>query len=355
MEHKTTIDQNKLKAFVFDNILPSTRGAMSIIMAIIGDQLGLFKAMNNHGPVTADRLAKYTGLPLRYLQEWLSALAAARWIDYEPKSKEFTLTPEQATVFIDSNSLMYFQGVFGIVAACHLDLAKIISAFKSGEGIPWKDREKCLFCSITDSLSPKYKNQLILAWLPKISGIIPKLESGAKVADLGCGTGLTTLLMAEAFPHSEFYGFDLHADSIEQAKIRAVEMGLTNVTFQVCSVKDYPGNDYDLICYFECLHDLGDPVGACQYAKRTLKHNGCILLVEPTANDHLEENFGDINAISYAMSTCICTPTSLAQEVGLALGAQAGPAKIQQVTTEAGFSHFEVVYKTMSHMVIHVS
>ncbi len=355
MDNKTTIDQNKLKTFIFDNILPSTRGAMSIIMALIGDQLGLFKAMYDYGPVTAETLSHQTGMHQRYLQEWLSALAAAHWIDFNPETQEFHLTPEQAMVFAESSSLMYFQGVFGIVDACHQDLGKIISAFKSGEGIPWQDREKCLFCSMADSLSPKYKNQLISAWLPKLPGITPKLQAGAKVADVGCGSGLTTLLMAEAFPNSEFYGFDLHSESIGQAKKVALEKGLTNAKFQVNSVKDFPGDGYDLICYFDCLHDLGDPVGACEYAKNVLHRDGCLMLVEPTAEDKLEENFTDINAISYAMSTCICTPTSLAQEVGLALGAQAGPARLQQVTHDAGFNNFNVVYKTMSHMVIHVN
>ncbi|MCS5707935.1 class I SAM-dependent methyltransferase [Candidatus Berkiella cookevillensis] len=264
MKNENTIDQNKLKAFVFDNILPSTRGAMSIIMAIIGDKLGLFKAMCDYGPVTAETLSIHTGMHQRYLQEWLSALAAAHWIDYDPQTEEFHLTPEQATVFVDSNSLMYFQGVFGIFDACHLDLKKIISAFKSGQGISWNDREKCLFCSLADSSGPKYKNQLISAWLPKLPGIVSKLNAGAKVADVGCGSGLTTLLMAEAFPNSEFYGFDLHAGSIEQAKTTALE-------------------------------------------------------------------------------------------TGLALGAQAAPARLQQVTSEAGFNHFSIVYKTMSHMVIHVN
>jgi SAM-dependent methyltransferase len=205
------------------------------------------------------------------------------------------------------------------------------------------------------SSSPKYYNQLVSKWLPKLPGIVPKLQGGAKVADVGCGSGLTSLLMAQAFPNTEFFGFDLHSDSVEQAKKNAAGKGLMNVKFQVNSVKDFPGNNYDLICYFDCLHDLGDPVGACQYARSVLHPDGCLMLVEPAAEDKLEDNFADINAIAYAMSTCICTPTSLAQEGCLALGAQAGPTRLQQVTREAGFSNFDVVYKTMSHMVICVS
>lgn len=352
---KTQIDRKKLKEFIFDNILPSTRGATSVLMALIGKRLGLFTAMYELGHVTAKTLAEATNTHERYVQEWLSALIAADWLSYQSETKEFLMTPEQAMVFVNEESLMYFQGVFGIVGSCYHDIDRVVSVFKTGEGIAWGERETCLFCSLNASSGPKYRNQLVSDWLPKFPRLIEKLEKGASIADVGCGSGLTTSLMAKAFPNSMFYGFDLHEKSIEEAVNLATKGQLSNLHFKVSSAKAYQAKDgYDLICFFDCLHDMGDPVGVLEYAYKALKPGGQIMLVEPAANDKLEDNLTDTNAIAYAMSTCICTPTSLSQEVGLGLGAQAGPERLAKVSSEAGFTQFDVVYKTMSHMVIKI-
>lgn len=350
----TAIDRDKLKSFIFEKVMPETGAAMTVLMAIIGDKTGLFRAMDGAGPLTSHELAQRSGTHERYVREWLAAMAAAGWIGCDPEVETFELTPEQAALFAQEENPVSFLGMFQQIGACYRDHNLNVDAFKTGQGVAWGEHSECLFHGVARFFGPKYLNELVRVWLPALDGVADKLGQGAKVADIGCGHGLTTRLMAEAFPQSDFAGFDFHEPSVVEARREAEAAGLGNVRFEVAAAKDFPGDGYDLIAYFDCLHDMGDPVGACAYAKKALAPGGTLMLVEPFAKDRLADNLNDLGRIGYAASTCICTPASLSQEVGLGLGAQAGPARLRAVTEEAGFSQFRVAHETLNHMVIEV-
>lgn len=347
-----SLDEKKLQTFVMEKVLPETAAAMSVVIAIIGDKLGLFKGMDGAGPLSPAGLAEKTATTERYVREWLSAMAAAGWIDYHPKDETFELTPEQAMVFANDDSPYNLQGAFQIIGSAFRDHNLNVEAFKTGEGVAWGDHSQCLFSAVERFFRVKYVNQLVSKWLPALDGVVAKLEAGAKFADVGCGHAVTTLVMGKAFPNSEFVGYDFHAPSIERARELAAEEGLANLSFEVASAKDYPGRDFDIVGFFDCLHDMGDPVGACRHAKSSLKPDGTLMVVEPFAMDRLEDNFTPIGRLSYGASTCICTPASLSQEVGLGLGAQAGPARLRKVTEEAGFSSFRVAFETANNLIL---
>jgi 2-polyprenyl-3-methyl-5-hydroxy-6-metoxy-1,4-benzoquinol methylase len=322
---------------------------------LLGDRLGLYKAMASGEPVTSAELAKKTKLHERYVREWLSAQAASGYVDYDAREDTFSLSPEQAMAFAEENSPIFFAGAFDIVQSTYLDEPKVEEAFRTGNGVGWHDHSKCLFSGTERFFRPGYNANLVSSWLPALDGIEAKLKAGAKVADVGCGHGASTILMAKAYPNSEFFGFDYHAPSLERAKELAKEAGVSDrITFAKATAKDFPAKDYDLVAFFDCLHDMGDPVGVAQYAREHLEENGAVLLVEPIALDDRATNIAEnpLAALLYAASSTLCTPNSLSQEVGLGLGAQAGEARLRDVFTEAGFTTFRRTAETPLNMIL---
>jgi SAM-dependent methyltransferase len=284
--------------------------------------------------------------------EWLAAQAASGFIEYDAASACFSLTPEQALVFADPASPVNMTGGYYIAQSIYADIPHVSEAFRTGKGVGWGEHCNCLFCGTAKFFGPGYRANLIAGWLPQLEGVVPKLQAGGKVADVGCGHGLSTVTMARAFPNSHFYGFDYHAGSIEQARALAKEEGLANVTFDVALAKEYPGISYDLVTTFDCLHDMGDPVGAAAHVRETLNANGAWLIVEPMAQDDLSGNLNPVGRIYYAASTMICLPSSLSQEVGLGLGAQAGQKRLREVITKGGFSHFRRASETPFNLIL---
>jgi 2-polyprenyl-3-methyl-5-hydroxy-6-metoxy-1,4-benzoquinol methylase len=316
-------------------------GAYSVPTVRIGFRLGLFDALNTNGPATAAELANRTGLAERYVREWSMAQAANGYIMFDAASARFSLSPEQAMLFTLKDSPVYMEGAFDVAAAMIEGEAKVEAAFRSGEGVAWGDSAGCLFCAVGAFFRPGYVNGIVQAWLPALDGMVPRMERGAKVADIGCGVGFSTLLMAKAFPASSFVGYDFHAPSITQARAHAAAHGLADrVRFEVAPAKEIAERGFDLITMFDCLHDMGDPRGCAAHMRTLLADDGSWMLVEPIAADHPSDNVGNpVSRLYYNASTMICVPTSLAQEVGEALGAQAGEAKLTEVLTGAGFTH----------------
>jgi 2-polyprenyl-3-methyl-5-hydroxy-6-metoxy-1,4-benzoquinol methylase len=332
------IDNDRLGALV-GKMLGDLGGAFSVPTVRIGFRLGLFAALHRDGPATAAELATRTGLAERYVREWAMAQAANGYIDRDAEGR-FRLNPEQAMVFAVKDSPVYLEGAFDLVAAMVEGQAKVEAAFRSGGGVAWGDSGGCLFCAVGAFFRPGYVNGLVQAWLPALEGVLPRLQAGAKVADVGCGVGFSTLMMAEAFPASSFVGYDFHAPSIAEANAHAKAHGLADrVRFETVPAKEITERDFDLITMFDCLHDMGDPRGCAAHMRRLLKPDGSWMIVEPIAADRPGDNVGNpVSRLYYNASTMICVPTSLAQEVGEALGAQAGEAKLTEVLTGAGFS-----------------
>ncbi|TDQ28599.1 class I SAM-dependent methyltransferase [Tenacibaculum caenipelagi] len=321
-------------------------------LVILGDKLGLYKSLSESDSLTSHELAQKTNTSERYVREWLAAQAASGYIEYDNSDNTFYMTPEQTAVFGNAKSPVFLTGGFYALSSIYHDEPKVEEAFKTGEGISWGDHNSCLFCGTEKFFSPSYEGNLINNWLPELDGVVEKLEEGAKVADIGCGHAASTIIMAKAFPNSTFVGYDFHEESIKQAKKRAKEANVDNVSFKVATAKDFPGKDYDLICFFDCLHDMGDPVGACKHVKSALNPDGTCMIVEPFANDSLEDNLNPIGRAFYAFSTTICTPCSLNQEVGLALGAQAGQKRLEDVATKGGFTRFRLATQTPFNLIL---
>ena len=346
------IDEGKLNKFV-GQMLGDLGGASSIAMARIGDALGLYKALHSDGPMTCAALASRTKLNERYLREWLSHQAASGYLTYDPAATTFTLPPEQAMVFAIEDSPVYMMGGFDVMAAMLDNQPKVQAAFKTGGGVAWGDQAGCMFCAVARFFRPGYHNNLVPQWLPALDGVVAKLERGAKVADVGCGHGWSTVLMAKAFPKSQFIGYDFHPGSIEDAKAHAAEHNVSsNTKFEVAKAKEVPGRDFDLVTCFDCLHDMGDPAGAAAHVRTMLKPDGTWMVIEPMAGDRLEDNINPVGRLYYAGSTLICVPTSLSQEVGAALGAQAGEAKLREVIGSAGFSSVRRATETPFNMIL---
>jgi SAM-dependent methyltransferase len=344
-------DPEKLNAFL-GKLVGDLGAATSAALVLLGDRLGIYKAMADGKAVTPEQLAEKTGLHERYLREWLSAQAAAGYVDYNPKSKKFKLNPEQACAFADEGGPAFFAGAFEVAQSMWLDEPKVAVAFKSGKGVGWHEHSHCLFRGTERFFRPGYNAHLVSHWIPSLKGAKEKLEKGAKVADVGCGHGASTILMALAYPKSKFYGFDYHAPSIARAKELAKEAGVTKrITFETASAKDYPAHGYDLVAFFDCLHDMGDPVGAGQHVREAIASDGAWMIVEPFANDDLKDNLNPVGRIYYAASTMVCTPASLSQEVGMGLGAQAGEARLKKVAKDAGFSKFRRAAETPFNLV----
>ncbi len=333
------LDEAKLNEFV-GKMLGDLGGAFSVPTVRIGLRLGLFDALNDGGPATSEELAKRAGdLTERYVREWALAQAANGFIDYDSASGRFSLAPHQAMVFAVKDSPAYLAGAFDLAAAMIEGEPKVESSFRTGQGVRWGDTAGCLFCATGAFFRPGYVNNIVQNWLPALDGMEARLTSGAKVADIGCGVGFSTLLMAAAFPESRFVGFDFHEPSIEEARRHAQTHGMGDrVRFEAQTAKDITDGDFDLVTCFDCLHDMGDPRGCSAHMRRILKSDGTWMIVEPIAGDRPEQNMNPVGRLYYNASTMLCVPTSLDQEVGEGLGAQAGEAKLSEVIRDGGFT-----------------
>ena len=347
-----TIDQAKLDEFL-GRFVGDLGAALSAALVVIGDRLGLYRAMRDGAPVSAEQLAERTGTDPRYVREWLSNQAAGGYVSYDAERDAFHLTPEQSFALAQEGSPAFIPGAFQVATAAIKDEEKIGRAFVQRNGVGWHEHHPDLFAGTERFFRPGYAANLISSWIPALDGVQAKLERGARVADVGCGHGASTILMAGAFPNSEFIGFDYHDASIEHARQAAVDAGLDDrVRFEVASAKEYPGGPYDLVAMFDCLHDMGDPVGAATHVLDTLGPDGTWLIVEPYADDRLQDNLGPVGRVFYGASTLICTPASRDQEVGLALGAQAGEARLREVVTAGGFTRFRRATETPFNLVL---
>jgi SAM-dependent methyltransferase len=344
------IDQAKLDEFL-GRFVSDLGAALSAALVVIGDRLGLYRQMADGDPVTPNELAQRTGTDERYVREWLSNQAAGGYVTYQ--DGRFRLTPEQSLALAQEGSPAFVPGAFQLATSLVKDEEKITRAFETGDGVGWHEHHHDLFAGTERFFRPGYGANLVSSWIPALDDVQAKLENGALVADVGCGHGASTILLAEAYPHSSFVGFDYHEPSIAQARKSAAAAGLDGrVSFEVAPAKEYPGDRYDLVAMFDCLHDMGDPVGAARHVRDTLAPDGTWMIVEPFANDRLEENLNPIGRVFYGASTLVCTPASRDQEVGLALGAQAGEARLREVVTEGGFSHFRRATETPFNIVL---
>ena len=332
------LDHDKLHAFI-GKMLGDLGGAFSVPTVRLGFRLGLFRALHD-GAATAEELAaRAGGLAPRYVREWALAQAANGFIDYDASTERFSLSPEQAMVFVNRDSPVYLEGAFDLVAAMIEGEAKVEHSFRTGEGVRWGDTAGCLFCATGAFFRPGYVNNLTQAWLPALDGIVERLAAGGKVADVGCGVGFSTLLMAKAFPESRFVGYDFHEPSIADARRHAAEHGLGDrVRFEVAKAKEIAEDGFDLVTCFDCLHDMGDPRGCARHVHEMLKPDGTWMIVEPIAGDRPADNMNPVGRLYYNASTMICVPTSLDQEVGEGLGAQAGEGRLGDVIRDGGFS-----------------
>lgn len=346
------INPDKLMAFM-GKLVGDLGAMMSIGPMIIGEKLGLYKAMAGGAPITAGELAAKTDTDERYVREWLCSQAASGFIEYDGAADRFSMTEEQAAALAQDEGPFYFLGAIEVAVAMVRDEPKILEAFRTGKGVGWHEHDACLFRGTERFFRPGYMRHLLNEWIPALDGVKEKLEAGAKVADVGCGHGASTILMAQAFPKSRFWGFDYHAPSIEKARAAAEAAGVADrIRFDVAAAKSYPGNGYDMVAFFDCLHDMGDPAGAARHVFSTLADKGVWMVVEPMANDKVQDNLNPVGRVFYSASTFICTPASKSQEVGLGLGAQAGEARLRQVISEGGFKHIRRAAETPFNMVL---
>jgi len=346
-----TIDQAKFEA-LFGKILSEIGGAASLLVAYVGDRLGLYRAMVAAGPATSDAIAARAGIDARYMREWLSANAAAGYVEFDEANQTFTLSPEAELIFAADGDPRCLQGFIQALKSVYDDEEKSTEAIRTGTGVPWGDRSAGCFCGTDRFFRPGYAMNLVESWIPALNGVREKLEAGAKVADIGCGHASSTMLMAKAFPNSQFHGFDFHAPSIEAARAKAGAEGVGNASFEVASAKTYPGDGYDLVCIFDALHDMGDPAGAATHIRESLAPGGSFMVVEPLAGDRLSDNLHVLGQIFYSVSTLVCVPASKAQEVGRSLGAQAGEAQLSAVLREGGFTDIRRAAQTETNMVL---
>ncbi|APW38870.1 SAM-dependent methyltransferase [Rhodoferax koreense] len=344
------LDEAKLNAFMgrFVNDIGAVMHAATVV---VGDQLGLYKAMAA-GAADVATLAQRTGTDPRYLLEWLSAQAASGYVDYDPATQQFRLSEEQAFALAEEGSPAFIPGAFQIAVAQFKAIPKIASALRTGLGLGWHEHDTSLFRGTERFFRPGYAANLVASWLPALDGIEARLQAGAEVADVGCGHGASTTIMAQAYPRSRFTGFDYHGPSLEVARASAEAAGVAgNTGFEIASAKDFPGRGYALVTMFDCLHDMGDPAGAAAHVRESLAPDGSWMIVEPFAGDRLEDNLNPVGRVFYSASTFICTPASRAQDVGACLGAQAGEARLRGVVTGAGFSRFRRVAETPFNLV----
>jgi SAM-dependent methyltransferase len=350
-EQAVQVDGDKLMQFVF-RAVDEVGAALNAALVVMGDKLGLYRALAGAGPLSPAELAERTGTAERYVREWLNAQAAGSFVEYDPESGRYSLPPEQAVALTDPDSPAYLPGFFQIALGSVLDSPKVAEAARTGTGFGWHEHVHDVHEGCERFFRPGYNANLIAGWLPALDGVVAKLERGALTADVGCGYGASTILMAQAFPNSTFVGSDYHDGSIEAARLRARETRVDErVSFETAPAAAYSGTGYDLVTMFDCLHDMGDPVGAARHVRSTLKLDGTWLITEPAAGDRVEENFNPVGRAYYAFSTLLCVPASMSQAVGLALGAQAGEAMIRDVVTAAGFTRFRRVAETPLNVV----
>ncbi len=348
------IDGDALMSFVF-RAVDEVGAALNAALVVLGDQLGYYRALADHGPLTARVLAQATDTDEHYARGWLHAQAAGGYIDYDAASGTFSMSPEHAVALTDESSPAYLQGLFQIAHGTIRDTPQILAAARTGDGYGWHEHNGDVHVGCERFFRPSYLAYLTSTWLPALDGVVPRLEQGARVLDVGCGHGASTILMAQAYPASTFLGTDYHAASIDVARERAEAAGVGgNTEFRVAGGTDLPGEGYALVTMFDCLHDMGDPLGAARQVREVLAPDGSWMIVEPIAGDRPEENFNPVGRAYYAFSTLLCTPASLAQDVGAALGTQAGPARIRDVATAAGFSRFRTVASTPFNNVFEV-
>jgi 2-polyprenyl-3-methyl-5-hydroxy-6-metoxy-1,4-benzoquinol methylase len=351
IEQPVAVDTDKLMQFVF-RAVDEVGATLNAALVVMGDKLGLYRALAGAGGLSPVELAERTGTAERYVREWLNAQAAGGYVTYDPDSGRYTLPPEQAVALTDPDSPAYLPGFFQIAVGSVIDSPKIAEKARDGEGFGWHEHVHDVHEGCERFFRPGYNAHLIAEWLPALEGVTEKLEHGASVADVGCGHGASTILMARAFPASSFVGFDYHDGSIQTASRRAEEAGMAGrVRFETEAAASYSGTGYDLVTMFDCLHDMGDPVSAARHVRSTLKPDGTWMIVEPRAGDRVEENLNPVGRAYYAFSTLLCTPASLSQEGGLALGAQAGEARIREVVQAGGFTHFRRAAETPFHLV----
>ncbi len=345
-----TLDMNKLNAFI-GQFVTDLGAAVHTGMVVIGERLGLYKALAGE-PMTPAQLAARTKTDERYLREWLASQAAGGYVTYDDKTGKFGLNEEQAFTLAKEDSPAYLPGAFELALGSLAAVPRIADSFRTGSGMGWHEHADGVFHGCEKFFRPGYAANLVSAWIPALSDVKEKLEAGAKVADVGCGLGASTILMAKAFPKSKFYGFDYHDKSIEAARESAQRAGVADrVTFEVSKAKEFPGKGYDFVAVFDCLHDMGDPIGAAAHVRQSLAKDGTWMIVEPFANDQLKDNLNPVGRVYYSFSTLLCTPCSRSQEVGLCLGAQAGEARIREVVNSAGFSRFRRATETPFNIV----
>jgi 2-polyprenyl-3-methyl-5-hydroxy-6-metoxy-1,4-benzoquinol methylase len=342
----SALDQDKLNQFIMKFVadLGATAHGASVL---IGDQLGFYKTLASSGALTPKELAEKTGTTERYVREWLSAQAASGYVNYDSATGKYMMTPEQAFTLTNEDSPVYIPGAYYIASSIYKDWRKLAEVYRSGKGFGWNEHSNDLFIGTKKFFKPGYIANLVSSWLPSLDGVVEKLQAGGRVADVGCGLGASTIIMAKAFPKSKFIGYDYHMESIEWARNDSYTAGVTsNTDFEVALAKDYRGKDFDLVTFFDCLHDMGDPEGAAKHVYESLKHDGTWMIVEPYAKDTVQENLNPIGRIFYSASSMVCVPSSLSQEVGLGLGAQASDSAISKVVKAGGFTRIRRAAET---------
>jgi SAM-dependent methyltransferase len=348
------VDPDKLMSFVF-RAVGEVGAALNASLVVMGDKLGYYRALAERGPCTPAQLAASTRTDEHYAREWLNAQAAGEFVSYDPGTGRYALPAEQALALTDESSAVYLQGLYQIAYATVLDSPSIVDAARTGDGYGWHEHNSEVHLGCERFFKPSYSAHLVAEWLPALDGVVPKLERGGSVLDVGCGHGASTLLMAAAFPASRFQGVDYHPESIATANERAAQAGLAGrIDFRSGAAGALPAGSHDLVTMFDCLHDMGDPVGAAEQVRRVIADDGTWMIVEPVAGDRVEDNLNPIGRTYYGFSTLLCTPASLSQDVGLALGTQAGPARIQDVVSTAGFTRFRIAAQTPFNNVFEV-
>jgi SAM-dependent methyltransferase len=344
------LDMDKLNAFIA-RFVSDLGAAVHTGMVVIGEKLGLYKALAKR-PMSSAELAAATQTDERYLREWLASQAAGGYITFDATSDKFSLTEEQAFALANEDSPAYLPGAFELALGSLAAVPRIAESFRSGAGMGWHEHDDGVFHGCEKFFRPGYAANLVSTWIPALNDVQQKLDAGARVADVGCGKGASTLLMAKAFPNSHFFGFDYHDKSIQAARESAERQGVADrVTFEVSKAKEFPGKDYDFVAVFDCLHDMGDPIGAAAHVRQSMANDGTWMIVEPFAHDQLKDNLNPVGRVYYSFSTLLCTPCSRSQEVGLCLGAQAGESRIREVVTTAGFSRFRRATETPFNIV----
>lgn len=351
LQHRT-VDSSKLDAMIGRAIADISAGYGGVMISI-GHRLGLYKAMAGAGPLTSREVADRAECAERYVREWLNSQVAGGYVTYHAISKCYELTPEQAFVMADENSPVFIPNAWSVPASMWADEMKAVEAFRSGKGIPWGDHDGRLYCGVAAFYRNAYRGSLVPEWLPALDGVVEKLKAGAAVADIGCGHGHSTTLMAQAFPKSRFHGFDVHRESIAEARTVAAEAGVARTTnFTAARADDYPGTGYDLICFFDCLHDLGNPAAAAAHAAKAIARDGTVMLVEPFANDKVEDNISPVGRLYYAASTTICCAHAISEGGHMVLGAQAGETRLTDVFRKAGFTRIRTALTTPFNLII---